>query len=156
MIEAGPAAGAGPAATPVNRMGMAVLSLGGLLVSAYLLLFKLGIIATVVCGTGDCDVVQTSKWSDFLGLPVPLWGVVGYSLILGAALRGTRPGRSADRALAGFLFGASAGAFLFSIYLSVLEEFVIGAWCRWCIGSALIATLLLVFSIPELRRVRAR
>lgn len=155
MSEAVPATRVESAAAPINRMGMAVLALAGLLISLYMLLYKLGIIATVVCGTGSCETVQSSKWSDFLGLPVPLWGVAGYGAILFAALRGIQPGRTADRTATLVLSAGGLCAFLFSIYLSVLEEFVIGAWCRWCISSAAVATLLFVLSWPEYRRLRA-
>lgn len=137
-------------------MGMAIAALAGLLISMYMLMYKLGIIENVVCGTGNCEVVQNSRWSDFLGLPVPLWGVAGYGAIMAAALRGIQPGRLADRATALVLACGSAGAFLFSIYLSVLEEFVIGAWCRWCISSATVATVLFVLSLPEFRRLRGK
>lgn len=144
------------AAAPLNRMGMAVAALAGILISTYMLLYKLGIIRTLVCGTGNCEVVQASRWSDFLGVPVPLWGVVGYGLVLVTALRGVQPGRAGDRGIAVVLAGASTTAFMFSIYLSVIEEFVIGAWCRWCISSAVVATALFLFSLPEFRRLRAR
>ncbi len=141
---------------PLNRMGMAIVSLAGILISTYMLLYKLGVIRTLVCGTGDCEVVQASRWSDFLGVPVPLWGVVGYGLVLVTALRGIQPGRAMNRGIAVVLTGGSTLAFLFSIYLSMIEEFVIGAWCRWCISSAVVATALFLLSLPELRRLRAR
>jgi uncharacterized membrane protein len=38
---------------------------------------------------------------------------------------------------------------LFSIYLTFLEPFVIGATCAWCLTSALIMTLLLWAAAPE-------
>ena len=37
---------------------------------------------------------------------------------------------------------------LFSIYLTVLEPFVIGATCMWCITSAVLMTLLLWAATP--------
>ncbi|MGD8278084.1 MAG: vitamin K epoxide reductase family protein [Gemmatimonadota bacterium] len=141
---------------PLNRMGMAVAALAGILISTYMLLYKLGVIRTLVCGTGNCEVVQSSKWSDFLGVPVPLWGVVGYGLVLVASLLGVQPDRAGDRRIAFVLATAATLAFLFSLYLSVIEEFVIGAWCRWCISSAVVATALFLLSLPEFRRLRAR
>jgi uncharacterized membrane protein len=44
------------------------------------------------------------------------------------------------------LFAIALGGTLFSIYLTFLEPFVIGATCVWCLGSALCMTLLLVFT----------
>ena len=40
----------------------------------------------------------------------------------------------------------TAGGVLFSIYLTFLEPFVIGATCAWCITSAIIMTLIFLAS----------
>jgi uncharacterized membrane protein len=138
----------------MSRMGMAVAALAGLLISGYMLLYKIGVIGSVACGNGSCELVQASPWSDFLGLPVPLWGVVGYGAILATALIGIQPGRANDRRIAGFLLGAATLAFTFSAYLSWIEEYRIQAWCRWCIGSAVTAILLFLLSLPEIRVLR--
>lgn len=140
----------------MNRMGMAIMALIGLVISAYMLAHKLGLIGSLLCGTGNCELVQASKYSYLFGVPVPLLGVIGYGVILAAALKGVQPDRSADHRLAVVLAVGSAAAFLFSAYLSAIEAFVIYAWCRWCIGSAAVATLLFLFSLPEFRRWRAR
>jgi len=41
---------------------------------------------------------------------------------------------------------------LFSIYLTFLEPFVIGATCAWCLSSAIIMTLLIWLALPSSRR----
>ena len=41
------------------------------------------------------------------------------------------------------LWGMTLLGVIFSIYLTFLEPFVIGATCVWCISSAIIITLLL-------------
>jgi uncharacterized membrane protein len=46
---------------------------------------------------------------------------------------------------------ASVG-FLFTLYLTYLELFVIHAICRWCVGSAVIITLIWIVSVIALRR----
>lgn len=153
-------AGAGPVETrggaaPLTRMGIAVLSLVGLFIAAYLLLHRLGIVGALACGAdGGCAVVQSSRWAVFLGIPVPAWGVVGYGLLFGASLAAVQPGLVGDRRIAAVLFGLSAFAFGFSLYLTALEAFVIHAWCRWCLASAGIATAIFVLSLPEIRRLR--
>jgi uncharacterized membrane protein len=43
-------------------------------------------------------------------------------------------------------FAADSATTLFSIYLTALEPFVIGATCAWCLSSAVIVTLLLMLS----------
>jgi uncharacterized membrane protein len=135
-------------------MGMAVAALAGFLISGYMLLYKLGVIGSVACGSGSCELVQASPWSDFLGLPVPLWGVAGYGVILATALIGVQPGRADDKRIAAILIGAGTAAFAFSGYLSWIEEYRIRAWCRWCIASAVVATLLFLLSLPEIGVLR--
>jgi len=40
-----------------------------------------------------------------------------------------------------------------SMYLTVLEPFVIGATCAWCLSSAVIVTLILVAATPPAARL---
>jgi uncharacterized membrane protein len=136
---------------PVTRMGIAVVALGGVFLSVYMLLFKLGMIGELACGAGACDRVQSSPWSDFLGVPVPLWGVAGYAMIFGLAVAGLQPALVRDRRIAAALLATTGFAFAFSMYLTWLEAFVINAWCRWCIASAVMATLLFLLALPEVR-----
>lgn len=149
LMEEGGEAIASP---PISRMAIALFSLLGLLVAGYMLLYKLGMIGTLVCGSGSCGTVQASKWADFLGVPVPAWGVVGYATILGVSLAGIQPRWIGDRRLGLVLFGLAAIAFVFSAYLTAIEAFVLYAWCRWCVVSAILATLIFILSFAELRR----
>jgi uncharacterized membrane protein len=135
------------------RMGAALMSLFGLFVSAYLYLYKSGRIGTLACGTGDCETVQASQWSRFLGVEVALIGVVGYAVLLGVALFAVRPAQAERRAPAAALAALAGGGVLFTLYLTYLELFVIHAICRWCVGSAAIIVTILVLALLELRRV---
>jgi uncharacterized membrane protein len=137
-------------------MALAILSLVGVVIAAYMLLYKLGIIAQVACGTGACEGVQASPWAIFLGIPVPLWGVAGYALILCLSLIGLQPNLADDRRIAIALLVACTYAFGFSMYLTWVEASLIRAWCLWCVGSAAVATLLFVFSLAEVPRLRQR
>jgi uncharacterized membrane protein len=51
------------------------------------------------------------------------------------------------------LLGLTTIGLLFSIYLTFLEPFVIGATCAWCLTSAIIITLLLWLAFPSGRQV---
>jgi uncharacterized membrane protein len=118
-------------------MAIAVLALVGALVSLYLTFYKLGWVGSLACGPGGgCAVVQSSPYAVFLGVPVPLWGLLGYLALLGLALYGLRPGGLARPAVGWLLLGWAALAAMFTAYLSYLEAFVIRAWCRWCLVSA--------------------
>jgi uncharacterized membrane protein len=45
------------------------------------------------------------------------------------------------------LLGLTFTGTLFSIYLTFLEPFVIGATCAWCLTSAVLMTLLMLLSL---------
>jgi uncharacterized membrane protein len=139
---------------PASRMGVAVLSLIGTLVSAYLTLYKLGYLGSIQCGAGGCEVVQASEYSMLFGLPVALWGMGTYLILLGVALLGLQPRWVAERWIALALFGLSAFGVAFSAYLTYLSGVVIGAFCQWCLVSAVTITLTFAFTIPGLRAAR--
>ena len=135
-----------------NRMGVAVVALLGIFVATYLLLYKLGAFGTLLCGTGGCETVQNSPWAYFLGIPVAAWGLAGYLAILAVAMAGIQPRFADARWISNALLALTGIALAFSIYLSILEEFVIHAWCQWCIASAVLSVLAFGLSLPELRR----
>lgn len=139
-------------APPWHRMGVALTALAGALISLYLLLYKLGVLGSVACGTGSCETVQNSPWATFLGVPVPAWGFGGYAFIMALALAGLQPRFADSRLLSRLLLGLSAYAFAFSMYLTGIEAFRLHLWCRWCVGSAIVATLMFVFALFEWRR----
>lgn len=140
---------------PRARMGIALLSLLGLLVSAYLTLYKLNYIGTLQCGAGGgCSVVQASQYAELLGAPVAAWGMGAYGLLLALALLGLQPAWAGARWASLGLFGVSAAGVAFSAYLTYLSHSVIGAYCAWCLVSAVIITLIFLLSIPGLRRAR--
>lgn len=141
-------------APPANRMAIAVLGLLGVLMSAYLTLHKYGYIGTLACGSGACEVVQTSRYAVFMGVPVPVLGLIGYVLFLIVAIVGLQPASVRSRAVAVLLFILAWGALLFSLYLTYLEKFVIHAWCRWCIASAVVTLLIWLCALAELPRIR--
>lgn len=136
------------------RMAAALLSLIGIFVAAYLYLYKIGKIGTIVCGTGGCETVQLSEWSRFMGIDVALIGVAGYVMMLAVALIGLQPANAERRWPADALLLLSGGALLFTAYLTYLELFVIHAICRWCVGSAVIVVL--IFAVAVLERLRMR
>lgn len=144
----------GESGAPTNRMIIAVLALIGVLMSLYLTLHKLGYVGALACGTGACEVVQTSKWAVQFGVPVPVFGLLGYALMLAVAVAGLQPRGSSDRIFSIMIFVLADIAFLFTLYLSYLEQFVIHAWCRWCIGSAAVATAIWICSLVELLRLQ--
>lgn len=139
----------------LNRMGIALCALIGVLISTYMSAYKFGWLGTIVCGTGGCEKVQNSPWAEFLGVPVPVIGLLGYGALMVTALAGLQPRFAADRRLAIVLTAGATIGLAFSAYLTYLEANVINAWCRWCIVSAVLATLIFLFTLPEFRRMRS-
>ena len=107
------------------------LVLMGLGVSGYLALSALQG-GEAVCGpVGDCAAVHASPYATVLGVPVAILGVLffGGVGVLWLAL-------SRIPQVGGILLAASLGGVVFSLYLTVLELFVIRAVCLWCLASA--------------------
>jgi uncharacterized membrane protein len=134
----------------IYRMGAALMSLLGLFVSAYLYLYKIGRIGTLACGSGGCETVQTSQWSRFAGVEVSLIGILGYASLFLVALIALQPAPDRRRPAQALVAMAGLGV-LFTAYLTYLELFVIHAICRWCVGSAVIITSVLVLALLGLR-----
>jgi len=123
--------------------------LAGLAVAAYLSYVEVTQ-SLAICGpVGDCNTVQQSPYARVFGLiPIGLLGFYGYTVLgLGWLLRDRGPLRWNTLLATGLWLLALFGT-LFSIYLTVLEPFVIGATCMWCVTSAILMTLLLWASTP--------
>jgi uncharacterized membrane protein len=136
----------------IYRMSAALLSLAGLFISAYLYLYKVGRIGSLACGTGGCETVQWSPWSQIAGVEVALVGVLGYAGLLLLSLAVLQPGVANRRWPATLLSTLAGFGVLFTVYLTYLELFVINAICRWCVASGIIIVAILVATLLDRRR----
>lgn len=137
------------------RMAAAMLALAGVFLAAYLYLYKIGRIGSLACGTGSCEQVQFSSWARFAGVEVSLIGVLGYVALLVVGLVSVRPELEQVAWPSRWLAALAGAGVLFSVYLTSIELFVLHAICRWCVGSAVIITLIFIASLLDLRRLRA-
>lgn len=136
--------------TPPAWLGKAIplLAFLGLLVSAYLSYVELTQTEAFCGPVGDCNAVQQSPYARLFGvLPIGVVGLVGYFIIfvLWGLLRWLRQPMVERWAHISLAVLTLAGT-LFSIYLTFLEPFVIGATCAWCLLSAILMTLLMLAS----------
>jgi uncharacterized membrane protein len=96
---------------------------------------------------GGCDIVQSSQWASFLGVPTALWGLLLYAGLAYVAARVRRP--AAQWRAAWMLAAIGWGV---SVYLTVISVLVIQATCPYCLGSLGIFTGiigLLLWQRPE-------
>lgn len=131
------------------------LLVAGLLVAGYLAYIETTL-SEATCGiVGDCMTVQQSDYATLFGVPVGVLGIIGYVALL-AVWAWTQFNRQATpsaqtTAARLFLFMCLVGVG-FSVYLTVVEIFVIGASCAWCLTSAVLMAALLWFApwlLPE-------
>lgn len=134
-----------------KRMIVATLSLAGIFVALYLLLYKLGMIGALNCSIGSCETVNTSRWATFLGLPVAGWGVAWYVGMFVLAIVSTGERFAQSQSVSLLLLLVATTGLLFSLYLTWLELFRIHAICQWCVVSAIIVTIIFIVCLLEYR-----
>jgi uncharacterized membrane protein len=123
------------------------LSVIGLFVAGYLTFVEVTHTEAVCGPVGDCNTVQQSPYAMLFGvLPLGVLGLIGYvAILISWALLNYGP-KNRHSLAAQALWGITLFGTLFSIYLTYLEPFVIGATCIWCLTSAILMTLLLWIS----------
>jgi uncharacterized membrane protein len=132
------------------------LALIGLAVAAYLTYVETQSVQAFCGPVGDCNAVQASPYARLWGiLPVGLLGAFGYIAILAAWWSRHRHWGWVSNYAPIALFGMALFGTIFSVYLTYLEIFIIKAVCIWCISSAVIIALLLLFSLDSTLRAFA-
>lgn len=104
-----------------------------------------------VCVLGQsCTIVLESKYNHIFGVHNDILGFLFYlfvGIILGLIVSETGPLATWDL-LAKISIAAAA---FFSVFLVLLQKFVIKAWCFWCLMSALTTWLMaLIILITKL------
>jgi uncharacterized membrane protein len=133
------------------RWASVALALLGALDSAYLTWIKLANTRAFCSGVGDCDAVNSSVYSEVMGIPIALLGLGAYLAIAALLLLEDRlPLLEEYGPLA--VFGLALTGTLYSAYLTYVELFVIYAVCPYCVVSALLITGIFILSIVRLLR----
>lgn len=76
----------------------------------------------------NCDLVNTSEWSELLGVPIATWGFATYAVLAGLTL-GALTGRRESLPV---VFVAGLGATAYSALLYWVSVTEIGYVCAWC------------------------
>ena len=125
------------------RISAATLALAGIGVATYIAIAEGGGGAPkCLAGGHGCETVADSQYSHLAGVNVAVIGIIGYVLLLAAAIAPGDPGR-----FGGFL--TALIGFGFSVYLTYLELFVIDAICQWCVASAILMALSLAVAVTR-------
>lgn len=134
-----------------NNLIALVAAIVGALNSIYLSWVKLSHNETLCApGLGDCFTVNTSVYSEVYGIPIAIFGLSAYLIIIIILLSESRcTFLQENGSLA--LFGISLVGLLYSVYLSYLEAYVIHAWCPYCVLSAIMITIIFIASIFRLK-----
>jgi uncharacterized membrane protein len=127
-------------------IAIAAISLIGIGVAGYLTYTHYEGLNVVCLSSGGCETVQKSVYSKLAGVPVAVLGLAGYIGIFGTLFIRNELGRAAA-------FGLALVGFLFSMYLTYREIFTIKAICQWCVGSAVLMTLLAILTAIRVLRV---
>ncbi|MDP3696963.1 MAG: vitamin K epoxide reductase family protein [Candidatus Taylorbacteria bacterium] len=115
------------------------LAFGGFLIALYIRHHKKNIQEALICPLkANCDTVIHSDYSKFLGIPVEILGTIYYIFIaVGYGLIVIFPTLGLPLIASGLMF-ATVCAFTFSIYLTLIQAFILKNWCTWCLISAVI------------------
>lgn len=98
-----------------------------------------------------CNTVASSQYSRFFGIPLAQYGVLFYSILFAlSALELT----IFNRLLRRILQGISLVGIIASLYFTFVQIFVIGAFCIYCLASAIIALFIFICAsfIEPIRR----
>lgn len=101
--------------------------------------------------TGGCESVLTSSYAEISGIPLAAFGAAAYFAAFSLALLAAY-GDKRMWAAFGILVSLMAG---FSIWLIYLQGFVIGAFCQFCLLSALTSfSLFFLFVFSRIQKFR--
>lgn len=129
-----------------------IASIVGAISALYSTLAHYDIASSGVCTlneTFDCDVVNHSKYSELFGIPVAVFGLLAYVFFFFTVIMIYK---KTDETILNLMVFAAVFGFLFSLYLTYIEAFVLYTWCILCLisqASILIITVS-VFGIKKI------
>lgn len=126
-----------------------LLSVLGIAVSIYLSWTYLSG-SHIACTTHGCEAVRSSSYSTLFGIPQPIYGIIFYLVVGFLALIYQSTEKLFTIGIKRLIIITSTFGFLYSVYLTSLEAFVIRAYCDWCLVSAGISTLIFIIALRSI------
>ncbi len=129
------------------RIMIFVLGLCGFMVARHIYKHK-KVKKPLICPIGfDCNFVVHSDYSEFMHVPLEIFGMIYYALVAISYLFFIFMPAVMSIVLVNFLLSMSFIAFLFSVYLIAVQIFVLKKGCSWCIVSAFICLSIFILTI---------
>ena len=121
----------------------------GLLVSIYMTVYKLTSNDSMCLGSGDCHTVNASRYSAVNGIPVAVFGVIGYlAILITLVFEKRNPFFQENSTL--MVFGLALTGFLFTLWLIYVEVALLKALCPFCLTSQAAMTIIFVIAVIRL------
>jgi uncharacterized membrane protein len=124
------------------RLAVALLALIGAGIAGYLTYTHFRG-SPPVCLTSGCEVVQNSRWSELLGIPIALLGLLTYLSIVATTLVRHPLAKQAGAMIALAALG-------FNAYLLYIQAHEIGRYCTWCVSNEIVSAVLAPIAIAWL------
>lgn len=130
----------------LNRL-IFVFSILGLIISAFLTYEYLQPNPVICPLTGNgCELVRKSEYSKFLGVSIPYIGIAYYFIAAAISIYLTQ---NYKKIVDQIRLLASFASFLFGVYLTYLEAYVIKAFCFWCVSSFIVSIIILALALKS-------
>ena len=97
--------------------------------------------------------MRASAYAYPWGVPMPVFGVAGYVLIILLVIADPLFSSGVARLARYVLAAGTTFGFLFSAYLEYLQGFVIHAYCTWCVTSGVVMTVLCGLALYDALRL---
>lgn len=134
-----------PALNAPLTLVLLTLSVLGIALTTYLSYTALFEAHPAFCSEGSgCDLVQSSRWATFLGMPMATWGLFTYLVLAALAWRA----RTKPKSWTPLIFVA-VGGFGISAYLTVISFMEIKATCAYCLASFGIITAIMILTLVQ-------
>ena len=108
------------------------------------------------CNIGEavnCETVAASSYSELLGVPVAVWAIFAYVVLLGLGLAGTRRTEVAPSGFPGLVLLWASAAAAWTIAMAIISAVIIASFCILCGALYVVNAALFVLAVCLARRV---
>lgn len=131
----------------INRV-IFVMALIGIIIASYVTQSFIRE-SPILCVNSGCELVRKSTSSYIYAIPVPAFGLIGYSIIAIASFLQTIKVR---KFLSQVILGVSIFGVCFVSWFTYTEIFIIKGICTWCAISAVMMIFIFILSLYSLKQ----